>query len=73
MEETLKKESERFSDGTEKGEEQNEKQDISEKPLDSEFAEDEEDACYDDPEGFEDIVSDEGNEEVLGWRDRVRI
>lgn len=73
MEETLKKESERFSDGTEKGEEQNEKQDISEKPLDSEFAEDEEDACYDDPEGFVDNVSVEGNEEVLGWRDRVRI
>lgn len=59
MEVTLKTDSERFSDDTGKGEEQKEKQDISEKSLDSEFAEDEDDACYDDPEGFVDNISDE--------------
>lgn len=73
MEVTLKTDSERFSDDTGKGEEQKEKQDISEKSLDSEFAEDEDDACYDDPEGFVDNISDEGNEDAPDRMDRVRI
>lgn len=64
MEEAQKKDAEHQSGGTEKGGEHDDKDNTSEKPLDNGVDDDDNDALYDDPEGFVDNISDEGNEET---------
>ena len=71
MDETQKVDAELPNEGTEKGDDHQENDKASDKPLDNDTDNEDDSALFDDPEGFVDEVSDEGNGEAHCSKGRV--